>query len=113
MIVTALQQQIAGLREQLTVAQQQLQESRLENLLLRQKLDALARRYFGKKSEQLSGDQLELLMSGLDECEAEIPIPAQPATAPTRRPREGTQRVRTPDHLEVQPCGRLLELTPG
>ena len=73
MIVTALQQQIAGLREQLTVAQQQLQESRLENLLLRQKLDALARRCFGKKSEQLSGEQLELLMSGLEESEVEDP----------------------------------------
>ena len=57
MIVTGLPQQIAGLREQLTVAQQQLQASRLENALLRQKLDALARRYFGRKSEQLGGDQ--------------------------------------------------------
>ena len=103
MIVTGLPQQIAGLREQLTVAQQQLQESRLENLLLRQKLDALARRYFGKKSEQLSGEQLELLMSGLDESQVEIPIPAQPATAPVGRPRQGTQRVRTPDHLW---CGK-------
>ena len=101
MIVTALQQQIAGLREQLTVAQQQLQASRLENLLLRQKLDALARRYFGKKSEQLNGEQLELLMSGLDESEVEIAIPAQPATASTRRERNGTQRVRTPNNLEV------------
>ena len=65
------------------MAQQQLQESRLENSLLRQKLDALARRYFGKKSEQLSGDQLELLMSGLDESQVEIPIPAQAAIAPS------------------------------
>ena len=101
MIVTGLPPPIAGLREQLTVAQQELPAARLEIARRRQKLDALARRYFGKKSEQLSGDQLELLMSGLEESAVVIPAPAPPATAPARRPREGTQRVRTPDHLEV------------
>ena len=33
--------------------QQALEASRRENTILRQKLDALARRFFGKKSEQL------------------------------------------------------------
>ena len=44
-----------------------LEESRRENTVLRQKLDALARRFFGKKSEQLNAAQLELLLSGLAE----------------------------------------------
>jgi len=35
-----------------------------ENTLLRQKLDALARRFFGKKSEQLDAARPELLLNG-------------------------------------------------
>ena len=101
MIVTGRPQPIAGRREPLPGAPQQLQEARLENLLLRQKLDALARRYFGKKSAQLSGAQLALLMTGLAESDVKIPIPAQAPTAPARRERKGIQGVRTPDHLEV------------
>lgn len=101
MNIASLQEQVAGLREQLTTAQRHLEETRLENVLLRQKLDALARRYFGKKSEQLDSAQLELLMLGLDESKVELPVPAKPATASGRRERKGTQRVRTPDHLEV------------
>jgi hypothetical protein len=41
--------------------EKQLEDARLEIRLLRQKLDALARRLFGKKSEQLSPAQLQLL----------------------------------------------------
>ena len=53
-----LQQQVALLQETPLLRQslnhpQALEESRIENTLLRQKLDALARRLFGKKSEHL------------------------------------------------------------
>src|SRR5687767_6167831 len=100
MTITQLQEQNAGLREENAALRQQLEESRREALLLRQKIDALARRYFGKKSEQLSSAQLELLMVGLEENEAELLTPApRPRTA--RPERNGTQRVRTPDNLEV------------
>jgi len=37
-----------------------------ENELLRQKLDALARKVFGKSSEQLDENQLQLLLGGLE-----------------------------------------------
>ena len=40
----------------------QLFDARLEIRLLRSKLDALARRIFGKKSEQLSDEQMQLLL---------------------------------------------------
>lgn len=103
MTIPELQAQNAGLREENAALRQQLEESRRESLLLRQKLDALARRYFGKKSEQLNSAQLELLMVGLEECEVEVP--PKTATAPRaptpRRERNGTQRVRTPENLEV------------
>ena len=60
-----LQNPITALHQQIVSLQQSLQAARLENTVLRQKLDALARRFFGKKSEQLDPAQLELLLSGL------------------------------------------------
>jgi len=87
-----LQQQVASL-------QQALEASRRENTVLRQKLDVLARRFFGKKSEQLDAAQMELLLQGLADGRVEIVEEEEPP-AP-RRPRAHTQRLRTPDHLEV------------
>jgi transposase len=82
---------------------QQLEQARREITLLRQKLDALARRFFGKKSEQLDAAQLELLLSGLadgtlqaDEEEEEPPARPAPPRSPVR-----SQRLRTPENLEV------------
>jgi transposase len=85
---------------------------RTENELLRQKLDVMARRLFGKKSEALSPDQLQLLFqellcpgpavgkpSGPEIFEAPSPRPqeAPPAAASPRRKRG----PRVPEHLPV------------
>lgn len=96
------QTQIDALTQQLASLQQALEASRIENTLLRQKLDALARRLFGKKSEQLDAAQLQLLLSGLSRSVVEVepqnaPLPA----TPSRRARTHTQRLRVPDNLEV------------
>jgi transposase len=98
-----LQGQVAALQQALEQTRQALADSRRENTVLRQKLDALARRFFGKKSEQLNAAQLELLLNGLAEggvepgAEEEEP-PAPPAP---RRGHTNSQRLRTPDNLEV------------
>src|ERR1017187_5285919 len=96
----------ASLQAENAALRQQLEQARREITLLRQKLDALARRFFGKKSEQLDAAQLELLMSGLadgslpgDDEEEEEPPPKVFGATP--RPRPNTQRLRTPDNLEV------------
>lgn len=109
-----LLQQIAEREAQLAAAQVEQQSLRAEfarllqeNDFLRQKLDALARQLFGKKSEQLDPAQLQLLFQ---ELEAPGPAlgkasgpqppaaePARPQKAPARRDR--TPRV--PDHLPV------------
>src|SRR5271170_8383695 len=101
--INLLQQQVASLQQTLEQTRQTLEESRREITVLRQKLDALARRFFGKKSEQLDAAQLELLMSGLadgslqaDEEEEEPPAPPARPRSPVR-----SQRLRTPDNLEV------------
>ena len=94
--IQLLQQENASLR-------QALEQSRIENTLLRQKLDALARRFFGKKSEQLDAAQLQLLLSGLMQAPLETaPSPVSvPVIRAPRRARPNPQRLRTPDHLEV------------
>lgn len=103
MSAAGLQTQIDVLTQQLAALQQALEASRRENTLLRQKLDALARRMFGKQSEQLDAAQLQLLLSGLAQSIVE-PSPQTstlPALATPRRVRTQVQRLRVPDHLEV------------
>jgi transposase len=90
------------LARQLSECQEALQQSRRENELLRQKLDALARRIFGVSSEALDPAQLQLLLR-LPELAVQpvIPPPAprvvekrQPMVRPARAPR-------LPEHLPV------------
>lgn len=94
--IDLLQQENASLR-------QSLEQARTEITLLRQKLDALARRFFGKKSEQLDAAQLQLLLQGLAQSQSELlPQPsALPVIHAPRNPRAGSQRLRTPENLEV------------
>src|SRR5215216_3833503 len=99
--------QLADHKAQLTATQDKLAAAELEIHFLRQKLDALARRLFGKKSEQLDPAQLQLLFQelvapgpavgkGLGPSEPEA-APARPKQAQPRRDR--TPRV--PAHLPV------------
>jgi transposase len=101
--VSLLQAQVDSLQQTLTETRQALAAAQRENTLLRQKVDALVRRCFGQKSEQLSSAQLELLLSGLTEQSVAVtrpaPMPALPA-APRRTPSD-SRRIRTPDDLEV------------
>jgi septal ring factor EnvC (AmiA/AmiB activator) len=57
---------IAQYEAQLTATEDKLAAAELEINFLRQKLDALARRLFGKKSEQLDPAQLQLLFQELE-----------------------------------------------
>ncbi len=98
----SFQNQLRQLRQQVAALQEALEQARRENTLLRQKLDALARRFFGKKSEQLSAAQLELLLSGLSEGDGEVKEEKEPPARPApRAARTGSRRIRTPDNLEV------------
>jgi transposase len=89
--------------------QVELSAVRAENELLRQKLDVMARRLFGKRSEELNKDQLQLLFqelltpgpavgkgSGPEETKAH---PPRPTSAPARPRKERTPRL--PEHLPV------------
>lgn len=102
MDATALQTQIEVLQQQVMSLQQSLAESRRELTWWRQKFDALARRLFGQKSEQLDAAQLQLLLAGLTQ-QAVAPAPQKsllPVAGP-RRERKTSQRVITPESLDV------------
>lgn len=73
-----------------------------ENTLLRQKIDALARKIYGVSSEKLDPAQLHLLLQGLDEP-GKAPEPVE-AEAPRRSKVPSPPRARTlrlPEHLPV------------
>jgi transposase len=96
-------QNVAELSEQLRQSREENDALRLENRLLRQKLDALARRIFGKSSEKLNAAQLELLLDGMEEIAAvnatAAPQPQSPQT-PARKERERGPRL--PEHLPIK-----------
>jgi len=97
------------LQQEVRRLQAELKAMRIENELLRQKLDVMARRLFGKKSEELSKDQLQLLFQELltpgpaegKELgpEAIETPPPRPVATPARPRRERTPRL--PEHLPV------------
>lgn len=71
--LAASREQNALLLEHNTLLQKVVEQLTRENELLRQKVDALVRRVFGKKSEQMNDAQLQLALfgqSGADEEEA-------------------------------------------
>jgi len=79
-----LAQRVVRLEALLAQSQAQVQALVAENQLLRQKLDALIRRYFGHtKNEGLDSAQLELLLLGLT---PKMATPEPPAATPVPRP---------------------------
>jgi transposase len=83
---------------------QEIERLRRENELLRQKLDALARRIFGRKSEQLDRDQLEFLLGQLGQPEQPSASgeAASPEVASTPRRKRAPRKPRCPDDLPVE-----------
>ena len=86
--------------------QQRNEHLERENTLLRQKIDALIRRLFGRQSEQLDPAQLQMLLQGVENeptPEPEAPTEAALETEPTS-PRPVAKHERTarwPDDLPV------------
>src|SRR4051794_5837602 len=68
------------LLQQIAQRDAEVQRLRQENELLRQKIDALARQLFGKKSEQLDPAQLQLLFQELAAPGPALGKPSAPQT---------------------------------
>jgi transposase len=96
--MTPREQQLTAQLEQ---CQQALVVAQRENTLLRQKLDALARRIFGVSSEALDPAQLQLLLQ-MPELK---PVEDPPAPVMVKRPKPASVRkqraMRLPENLPV------------
>jgi len=98
---TSMQALIEELRQQNAAQAAQIQALLAENKLLQGKIHFLVRRLFGRKSEKLSRDQMELLLGDLG---ANVPDDDLPPTPPTpSRPRPGRDRKpRLPEDLPTE-----------
>jgi len=84
----------------------ELKASQLEVKLLKEKVDALIRMIYGKKSEQIDPNQLTLLLEGLESKKDDAPTSDEPSEAGAEplkrtRPRSKPKRPRLPDDLPV------------
>jgi transposase len=103
--VAQLADQLQGLQALVQTLQTQNQSLTTENQLLRQKLDALIRRYFGSpKNEGVDPQQLQLLLAGLPVEPAPTPAPAPETPASPNRPARARRPARSglPENLPVQ-----------
>lgn len=100
--MSALLARVEALEKALSAAQAENESLRVENRLLRQKVDFLTRKLFGKKSEKINLDQLMLEFGDAGESSSPV-APAQPAPAPLLPPSprraRSAGRNRLPDHL--------------
>ena len=94
-----LQAELTGLRELVVTLRAALEQSQKENTLLRQKVDALVRRVFGARSEQLDAAQLELLLQlpALAATPTKAPAPIEPSAPRARR----SHAARLPEDLPL------------
>ena len=99
----ALPNELNTLRELVATLQTTLAAVQAENQLLRQKLDALARRLFGVSSEALNPAQLQLLLTLPELASAPTETVIAPAVAAERSPRPAkrSHAPRVPEQLPV------------
>lgn len=93
--------ELTTLRELVSALQSALEETRKENSLLRQKIDALCRRVFGSSSEKIDAAQLELLLQlvNTDAASGQQPPAIEKAAEPARSRKGKSPRV--PENLPV------------
>jgi transposase len=95
------------LARKLQAREEELQRANAEIALLKQKIDVLVRRMFGKKSEKLDPRQLELLLQLQQEAEAlgksvaSSKTEEADPTTPSARPRRAERKERWPSDLPV------------
>jgi transposase len=98
--LTLLRELVATLQETVSTLNATLEETRKENSLLRQKIDALCRRLFGASSEKVDPAQLELLL----QLASATGAPAAPASALIEKkpaPARKERAPRVPENLPV------------
>lgn len=97
---SAAQNELTLLRELVSTLQAALEQTKQENTLLRQKIDALIKRVFGSSSERLDPAQLELLLQLTGHVVPAMPEP-KPEVLAAPRPAKKQRTQRIPENLPV------------
>lgn len=95
---------LADAHARIATLEAELTRAERENAALRQQLDALCQKLFGKKSERVSADQLRLAFAQLTAAPARVDEPTEMDSGerpgpPRRAPRRPTGRRPLPRHL--------------
>src|SRR5438067_7773132 len=99
---SAAKDELTLLRDLVSTLQATLEETRKENALLRQKVEALVRRVFGASSERVDPAQLELLLQLAGGPAAPSADTPTPTTNLSKAPQPERKRVpRIPEDLPV------------
>jgi transposase len=95
-----MEAQLAELKKQNAKLLEQQERLLLENRLLQQKVQLLLKRLFGRKSEKLDSNQLELILGNL--AAALGPDEDPPPRPPRPRRRRGKRKPRIPEDLPTE-----------
>jgi len=95
-----MEAQLAELKKQNAKLLEQQERLLLENRLLQQKVQLLLKRLFGRKSEKLDSNQLELILSDLSATPQDDDDP--PPQPPRPRRRRGKRKPRMPEDLPTE-----------
>src|SRR5260370_112660 len=101
----------AQLSQQLEQCREELAVARRGNELLRQKLDALARRIFGVSSEALDPAQLQLLLQMPELSARPVENPPVAVVLEKHQPVRKARAPRLPEHLPV--VEEVIDPEPG
>lgn len=101
--IAAKPEDLASALELIQQSRSRIDELEKVNQLLRQKIDALIRRYFGnRKSDSIDPAQMELILSGMNVSKA-LETPVQDSRPKTPSKNKGqAKRRKLPEHLETE-----------
>ncbi|MDC0267719.1 IS66 family transposase [bacterium] len=101
--IAAKPEDLASALELIQKSRSRIDELETTNQLLRQKIDALLRRYFGnRKSDSIDPAQLELILSGMNVSQAlETPVEDSQPKTPSKNKGQAKRR-KLPEHLETE-----------
>jgi transposase len=102
--ITNPPQDLAAALEVIAKSQERIKDLEITNQLLRQKVDALLRRFFGnRKTDSIDPAQLELILAGMSVNEA-LQAEPEPTTKPksSQKNKGQAKRRKLPEHLETE-----------
>jgi len=97
-----MQTEIKKIFEQVAKLEERLKEKEQENYFLRQKIQFLLQKMFGKKTEKIDPNQLQLLLMNIDPTTTPEDDPPDPKGPPKKRAKRTPRKDKLPHDLPVE-----------